>query len=160
MTPRHIGLTLLAGAGTLLAWETISAAMLSWPVMTESDEPTRVVFGSPWLMRPLFSLAIAGICLVAMLRLPRATTLQYAAIFGVAALAVSLWIGSSWSGGPAPWPWAALQVADRTIGFALTGLVMGAIANTVAPRSITDEWGGVRSQGGLPTATRNGSVRR
>ena len=116
----------------------------------------------PMLARQaVLDLVVAAVFLLAMIRLPRATTAQYAGVFAVTAFAVSAsTFLSNWNWWGYPAAWTLVQVVDRTIGFALMGLVMGWIVSRAAPRATTDEWGGVRAQGGLPTATRNGSVRR
>jgi hypothetical protein len=96
---------------------------------------------------------VALVFLLAMQRLPRMTTIQYMAAFAVAAFAISLSTFTSnavWWGYPAAW--TLVQVLDRTIGFALMGLAMGATFNKWSPRVTTDEWGGVRVSGGLPSS--------
>ena len=108
----------------------------------------------------ILDLLVAAVFLLAMARLPRATTMQYAAAFAVTAFAISLsTFGSNWNWWGYPAAWTLVQVVDRTIGFALMGLVMGGITNRTPGRTITDEWGGVRAQGGLPTASRNSPAR-
>lgn len=166
MTPKRFALILVAGAATLFLWESISNVALPWHRMTMPAVLAGIAAGVeitvPTLLRQLaLDVLVAAIALLAMVRLPRGTTLQYATVFGVAGLALSLsTFGSQWNWWGFPWAWTAVQVMDRTIGFALMGFAMGFLANRDDPRRTTDEWGGVRAQGGLPTATRNGSVRR
>lgn len=108
----------------------------------------------------VLDLLVAAVFLLAMARLPRATTMQYAGAFAVTAFAISLsTFGSNWNWWGYPAAWNLVQVVDRTIGFAVMGLVMGWILNRTPGRTITDEWGGVRAQGGLPTASRNSPAR-
>jgi hypothetical protein len=101
----------------------------------------------------LIDLAAALIVLVTLAQLPRAAALQYAA--GTAALAfavstsllVSDW---NWYGfGPA---WTVVNLLDRTIGYALMGLALGAAINKWSPRVRTDEWGGVKAPSGVPSS--------
>lgn len=108
----------------------------------------------------VLDLFVAAAFLLAMARLPRATTMQYAGAFAVTAFATALsTFGSNWNWWGYPAAWTLVQVVDRTIGFALMGLAMGWIMNRTPGRIITDEWGGVRAQGGLPTASRNSPAR-
>lgn len=108
----------------------------------------------------VLDLLVAAVILLAMARLPRATTMQYAGILAIAALAISAsTFVSNWNWWGYPAPWVVVQVVDRTIGFGLMGLVMGWIANRTPGRPITDEWGGVRAQGGLPTSSPNSPAR-
>jgi hypothetical protein len=107
------------------------------------------------------NVVLAAILVLAMAKLPRGTPLQYAGVFGLAGFAISLsTFGANWNWWGYPLGWTAVQVIDRGIGFALMGLAMGYAAHHSMPRSRTDEWGGVRAQGGLPTATRNSSLKR
>jgi hypothetical protein len=126
------------------------------------DMSSRAALLTPMMLRQIvLDLVVAAIFLLAMARLPRATPLQYAGIFAVAALGISLsTFVSNWNWWGYPAAWTAVQVVDRAIGFALMGLVMGLMAHRAMPRSTTDEWGGVRAQGNLPTATGNSSARR
>lgn len=98
----------------------------------------------------VLDVVVALVLLLAMGRLPAASAAQYSAVFAVAAFAVSLstFVGNwNWYGYPGPW--TMVQVVDRTIGFALMGLAMGAVFNRGTPRVRTDEWGGVRAPEGL-----------
>lgn len=99
-------------------------------------------------------LLVAFVFLMAMLRLPRVTSSQYAIAFAVAAFAISLsTFVSNWNWWGYPGAWTAVQVIDRTIGFALMGLVLGGLLNRWEPKATTDEWGGVKAQGGLQSGT-------
>jgi hypothetical protein len=125
------------------------------------DMSSRAALLIPMLLKQIgLDVVVGALFLVAMMGLPRATPKQYAAIFAVAALGISAsTFGSNWNWWGYPAAWTAVQVIDRTIGFALMGLVMGAMASRAMPRSTTDEWGGVRAQGGLSPTSRNSSVR-
>lgn len=126
------------------------------------DMSSKAALLGPMLLRQIvLDLIVAAVFMLAMMRLPRATTAQYAGVFAVTAFAISAsTYGSNWNWWGYPPAWTLVQIVDRTIGFALMGLVMGWLANRGGTqRAITDEWGGVRAQGGLPTS-RNGSVRR
>ena len=101
----------------------------------------------------VLDLALAFVLLLAFQRLPRATTRQYAWGSSVAALVVgasilmSNWI---WYGFSASWTF--VNLVDRMIGYALLGLVLGGLLNRWSPaKPTTDEWGGVKAQGGLPS---------
>lgn len=97
--------------------------------------------------------AVALLLLMTMSRLPRASTKQYAVVFAAAAFAISLsTFMSNWNWWGYPAAWAAVQVVDRTIGFTLMGLALGGLLNRWAPKATTDEWGGVKAQGGLPSS--------
>ena len=100
----------------------------------------------------VLDVAVALILLLTILRLPRATNLQYAFGTGAAAFAVSLSVFVSdwnWYGFGAGW--TVVNTLERTIGYALMGLVVGACVNKWAPRPTTDEWGGVKAPTGLPS---------
>lgn len=126
------------------------------------DQSSKTALLGPMMARQVaLDLLVAAVLLLAMLRLPRATTAQYAGVFAVAAFAISAsTFVSNWNWWGYPAAWTLVQVVDRTIGFALMGLVMGWIVNRSAKRSTTDEWGGVRAQGSLPSAHGNSQARR
>ncbi|MEX2177670.1 MAG: hypothetical protein WD801_03100 [Gemmatimonadaceae bacterium] len=99
------------------------------------------------------NVVVALVLLLGMQRLPRLTTSQYALVFAVAAFAISLsTFVSNWNWWGYPGAWTAVQVVDRTIGFALMGLALGGLLNKWSPRETTDEWGGVKAHGGLPSS--------
>lgn len=197
MNARLFAVTLVAGALTLFAWETVSNAALPWHRMTMRTFPdssaavhairahapenglyvddrgvvaavsflpdmsSKASLLGPMMGRQVaLDLLVAAVFLLAMARLPRASTMQYAGVFAVAAFAISASTAvSNWNWWGYPAAWTLVQVVDRTIGFALMGLVMGWLANRESARPITDEWGGVRAQGGLPSA-RSSPARR
>lgn len=97
-------------------------------------------------------LVVAFVLLLAMLRLPRASNSQYALGTAAVALALSASIFvSEWNWYGFGTAWTVVNVIDRTIGYGLTGLVLGAVVNKWSGRSRTDEWGGVKAPGGLPS---------
>lgn len=108
----------------------------------------------PMLAKQLgLDVIVALVFLLAMTRLPRLTTPQYIAGFAVAAFAISLSThvaNAIWYGYPVPW--TAVQVVDRTIGFALMGLALGWTVNRLAPKVRTDEWGGVKANPRMPSS--------
>ena len=126
----------------------VVAVVAMTPEMTDKTSMMGLMIGRQLVL----DLAVAFILLVAMLRLPRLTTAQYAAAFAVVtfALSASTFI-SNWNWWGYPAAWTAVQVVDRTIGFTLLGLTIGGLLNRWAPRPTTDEWGGVKAQGGLPS---------
>ena len=98
------------------------------------------------------NLVVALVLLMGIQRMPRLTTTGYALAFAVGAFAISLsTFVSNWNWWGYPAAWTAVQVVDRTIGFALLGLALGGLLNKWSPRVTTDEWGGVKAQGGLPS---------
>lgn len=136
----------------------VVAAVSFLPDMTDKSSLLGPMMGRQIVL----DLAVALVFLFAMSRLPRASTTQYALGFALAAFAISLsTMVSNWNWWGYPAAWTAIQVVDRTIGFALMGLTIGALFNRWSTsRPITDEWGGVRAQGGVPGATANSPVRR
>jgi hypothetical protein len=135
----------------------VVAAVSFTPDMADKSGQMLPMLGTQLALDVVVALAF----LLAMLRLPRASTMQYAGAFAAAAFAISAsTMFSNWNWWGYPLPWTLVQVADRTIGFALMGLAMGAIVSRSAPRSTTDEWGGVRASGSMPTASRNSPARR
>jgi hypothetical protein len=127
----------------------VVAAVSFQPDMSDRSS----LLGSMLGTQLVLDLIVALVFLLAMQRVPRMTTLQYMAAFAVAAFAISLsTFASNWVWWGYPAAWTLVQVLDRTIGFALMGLAMGATFNTWSPRVTTDEWGGVRASGGLPAS--------
>lgn len=127
----------------------IVAAVSFQPDMTDRSSLLGPMLGKQLIL----DILVALVFLLAIQRFPRMTTMQYMAAFAVAAFAISLSTYASnvvWWGYPAAW--TLVQVVDRTIGFALMGLAMGATFNQWSPRVTTDEWGGVRASGGLPSS--------
>jgi len=126
------------------------------------DQSSKAALLGPMMGRQIvLDLLVAAVLLLVMLRLPRATTAQYAGVFAVAAFAISAsMFVSNWNWWGYPAAWTLVQVVDRTVAFALMGLVMGWIVNRSAKRSTTDEWGGVRGHGALPSAHGNSPARR
>lgn len=141
--------------GLYLDGRGVLAAVSFTPEMTDKSSLLGLMLGRQLAL----NVVVALVFLLAMMRLPRAGTSQYAFIFAVTAFAISLsTMVSNWNWWGFPAPWTAVQVVDRTIGFALMGLAMGWTYNRFAPRATTDEWGGVRAQGGLPgSAARDGA---
>jgi hypothetical protein len=93
---------------------------------------------------------VALILLLAMLRVPRASTTLYAIWAASAALAVSASVFVSdwnWYGFGAAW--TIVNTLDRTIGYGLMGLALGAAINKWSGRVRTDEWGGVKAAAGV-----------
>lgn len=97
-------------------------------------------------------LFVAAVVLALFTRLPRMPTRHHALVTGLAALAVATSVFAShwnWYGFGAAW--TVVNIVDRTIGYALMGLVLGALSNKWTGRSTTDEWGGVRATGSVPS---------
>jgi hypothetical protein len=118
------------------------------------DMVDRSTLVGPMIGRQLvLDIAIALVLLLALHRLPRATTRQYAWGFAVAALGVgaSIFV-SDWNWWGFSLSWMTINLVDRVIGYALLGLVLGGLLNrwSVA-RPTTDEWSGVKAPGGLPS---------
>jgi hypothetical protein len=118
------------------------------------DMADRSTLMGPMIARQLvLDIAIAVVLLLAFQRLPRATTKQYMWGSAVAALVVgaSIFV-SDWNWWGFGLPWMAINLIDRVVGYALLGLVLGGLLNrwSVA-RPTTDEWSGVKAQGGLPS---------
>jgi hypothetical protein len=127
----------------------VVAAISFTPGMADKSTMLGKMLGRQLVLDVLVAFAF----LFAMTRLPRAATAQYAAAFAIAAFAISAsTFGSNWNWWGYPAPWSLVQVVDRTIGFALMGLVLGALFNRWVPRPTTDEWGGVRASGSLPAS--------
>jgi len=94
----------------------------------------------------VLDIVVALVMLLALQRLPRATTSQYAvagALVGLAVAAAVLVSDWNWYGFGASW--ALVNTIDRGIGFGILALVLGAVMNKWAPRERTDEWGGVKA---------------
>ena len=106
------------------------------------------------------NLAVALLLVLAVLRLPRATTSQYAIAAATLGLAVSASVlVSSWNWYGFGATWTIVNTLDRTIGFGLMGLVVGALTNLWSGRRTTDEWDGVRAHAAMPSnvgSTRTG----
>ena len=119
----------------------------------EPDMKDKAALLGPMMARQVgLNIAVALVLLLAMQRLPRLTAAGYGAAFATAAFAISLsTFVSNWNWYGYPAAWTAVQVVDRTIGFALMGLALGGLLNRWSPKVRTDEWGGVRAQGGLPS---------
>lgn len=95
---------------------------------------------------------VALVVLLAYQRFPRMSTSAYALVTGALALAVSASIvGSDWNWYGFGASWTIVTLVDRTIGYALLGLVLGALMNKWS-RVTTDEWGGIKAQTGLPSS--------
>lgn len=91
---------------------------------------------------------VALVLLLALQRFPRASTGQYAFVFAVGALAVSASIFvSNWNWYGFGAGWTVVNLIDRTIGYGLMGLALGAAINKWSGRVTTDEWGGVKAAG-------------
>lgn len=101
----------------------------------------------------VLDLAVAFILVLAFQRLPRATTRQYAWGCGVAALVVGASIlVSNWNWYGFSVSWTVVNLIDRVIAYTLVGLVIGGLCNRWGTaRPTTDEWSGVKAQGGLPS---------
>ena len=98
-------------------------------------------------------LAVAAVVLVLLTSLPRMPVRQYAMTTAAAALAVSASVfGSDWNWYGFGTGWTLVNMVDRAIGYALVGLVMGALINKWTARTKTDEWGGVRASGSMASA--------
>jgi hypothetical protein len=101
----------------------------------------------------VLDIAIAAVLLLALLRLPRATTKQYAWGSAVAALVIgaSIFV-SDWNWWGFSLSWMSINLIDRVIGYGLLGLVLGGLLNKWSrSKPTTDEWSGVKAQGGLPS---------
>jgi hypothetical protein len=99
-------------------------------------------------------LVAAFLVLVVLARLPRATNTQYALWTGGIALAVaaSAFVSNwNWYGFPAAF--TLVNTIDRGIGYSIMGLALGAAINKWSGRVRTDEWGGVKAGGGLPSSS-------
>jgi hypothetical protein len=135
----------------------VVAAVSFTPDMADKSAQLGAMLGKQLVL----DVIVALVFLLAMERLPRLTTAGYAAAFAVAAFAISLsTFVSNWNWWGYPGAWTAVQVVDRTIGFTLMGVVLGWLLNKWSPRVRTDEWGGVRAQGGLPSAMGTPSATR
>lgn len=101
----------------------------------------------------LLNLAVAFIVLFVFQRLPPASIWQYA--FGTAAMAFAVSASilvSNWNWYGFSVAWTVVNTIDRTIGYGLLGLVLGALVIRASGRSTTDEWNGVRASSGMPSS--------
>jgi hypothetical protein len=118
------------------------------------DMADRSTLMGPMIGRQLaLDIGIAFVLLLALRRLPRATTRQYSWGFAVAALAVgaSIFV-SDWNWWGFSLSWMSVNLIDRVIGYALLGIVLGGLLNRwSATKPTTDEWSGVKAQRGLPS---------
>ena len=90
--------------------------------------------------------------LLAMLRMPRATTSQYVIMTAALSLAVSASVlVSDWNWYGFGAAWTLVNTIDRTIGYVLMALVLAIAINRWSGRVRTDEWGGVRAPTGPPS---------
>ena len=123
--------------------------ILSVVSLTPDMADKSALMGPMMAKQVVLDVVVAFLFLIAMSKLPRLTTLQYGMTFAVATLGFSLsTFISNWNWWGFPAAWTAVQVVDRTIGFALMGLVLGSLLNRWSPKSNTDEWGGVKAHGG------------
>ncbi len=101
----------------------------------------------------LLNIVVAFILLFVFQRLPPASTRQYA--FGTAAMAFAVSASilvSNWNWYGFSVAWTVVNTIDRTIGYGLLGLVLGALSNRASGKSTTDEWNGVRASSGMPSS--------
>jgi hypothetical protein len=120
--------------------------------MPDMGDRSRLI-GSMIVKQLLLDIAIGFVLLLALQRLPRATTKQYGWGFAVAALAVgaSIFV-SDWNWWGFSLAWMFINLIDRVIGYGLLGLVLGGLLNRwSAAKPTTDEWSGVKAQGGVPS---------
>lgn len=151
MNAKRLALATLTGALTLFAWEAISKTLIPWPepAMTDKSALLGLMLGRQFAL----DLVVAFVVLMALLRLPRATTGQY--VFGTAALALAVSASAfvsdwNWYGFGAAW--TVVNTVDRVVGYGLLGLVLGAAINKWNGRVNTNEWSGVQAPTGLPSA--------
>jgi hypothetical protein len=138
-----------AGNGMYVDMRGVVAAVSFTPDL--ADRSTLV--GSMIARQAALDIAIGFVLVMAFLRLPRASTKQYAWGSAVAALAVgaSIFV-SDWNWWGFSLPWSAINLVDRMIGYGLLGLVLGGLLNRWSPvRPTTDEWSGVQARGGIPS---------
>jgi hypothetical protein len=127
----------------------VVAAVSFTPDMASKES----LFGLMLARQFALDLVVALILLVAMSRLPRATNRQYAVGTGTIAFAVAASVlVSNWNWYGFGTAWTIVNVLDRTIGYALMGLALGAAVNKWSGRMRTDEWGGIRASTELPSS--------
>lgn len=99
-------------------------------------------------------LVVAALLLALFTALPRLPVRQYAITAAVATCAIAASIfGSDWNWYGFGTGWTLVNIVDRVVGYALVGLVFGALINKWSARSRTDEWGGVRASGSTAVKT-------
>lgn len=99
-------------------------------------------------------LVVAAVLLVVFAALPRMPLRQYVMTAAAAAFAIGVSVfGSDWNWYGFGTGWTLVNLVDRVVGYALTGLVLGALINKWTARTRTDEWGGVRASGSMPAKT-------
>lgn len=134
--------------GVYVEMRGIVAAVSFTPDMKDKSALLGLMLGRQFVL----DLAVAFVLLLAMLRLPRASNRQYA--FGTAAVALAVSASilvSNWNWYGFGAAWTIVNTLDRTIGYGLMGFALGAAVNKWSGRSRTDEWGGVKAPGGLPS---------
>ncbi len=125
----------------------VVAAISFLPDMSSRERLVGLMIGRQLALDFIIAFAL----LFTMLRLPRVSTRQYAAVFGVGALAMGLSaFGSDWNWFGFGVGWTVVNILDRVIGYALMGFALGACVNKWSGRATTDEWSGVRAGGSLP----------
>jgi hypothetical protein len=101
----------------------------------------------------VLDLMVAALVLIVFTRMPRGPTRQYALTGGGIALAVAASaFASDWNWYGFGAGWTLVNIVDRSIGYTLMCLVLGALINKWSVRSTTDEWGGVRASGSMQAA--------
>ncbi|HEU4995517.1 MAG TPA: hypothetical protein VFT29_11895 [Gemmatimonadaceae bacterium] len=145
MNAKLVILGTIAGALTLFAWETLSHTALPWhaslaPEMRRSATLLGVVLGRQLVL----DLVAAFMVLIVLVRLPRVSPFQCAMVAALMALAVSASVlVSDWNWYGSGTTWILVRTLDRSIGYGLMGLALGAVINRFSGRARTDEWGGV-----------------
>lgn len=127
----------------------IVAAVSFTPDMKDKSTLLPLMLGRQFVL----DLAVALVLLLAMQRLPRASNMQYA--FGTAAIALAVSASifvSDWNWYGFGTAWTVVNTIDRMIGYGLMGLALGASVNRWPGRMRTDEWGGVKAPGGVPSS--------
>lgn len=95
---------------------------------------------------------VSFVVLIAMLRMPRATTAQCVLLTAAVAFASSASVlVSDWNWYGFGAGWTLVNTLDRTIGYALLGFVIATAINKWSGRPRTDEWGGVKAASDLPS---------
>ena len=136
------------GNGVYVDPRGVIAAVSFAPDMSSRDTLLGLMLGRQLLL----NLALAFIVLLVFRRLPPASTRQYALGTAAMAFAVSASIlVSNWNWYGFSVSWTVVNTIDRTIGYGLLGLVLGALVSKASGRSTTDEWNGVRTSSGMPS---------
>lgn len=143
------------GNGMYVDARGVVAAVAIRPDMASRESMLGIMLGRQLAL----DLVVAAVLLALFAALPRMPLRQYAMTAAAAAFAMGVSVfGSDWNWYGFGAGWTLVNIVDRILGYALTGLVLGALINKWTTRTRTDEWGGVRASGSMPSTTPRSTV--